>query len=266
MRFDSEPDALQWVAERAADLELGAMSEKRDASGRLLLVSGVSVGSPQELADKRANLLEELGGTDQRVIVGVTPYSLRADTASRIGTVKQALCSGTLCTEDESYRDNYILYHELGSRTSVTAGGYEVQHQTISGQGVYECVDLPGPLPVTCTGYCNYSGGCPSGFSVESRIGYPTCQTVCRGDVRNVTIRVQTRGFNGQVQTLSTQDQTTHDSSLEVSYWEWGVSGGVVSQANGVCGVHGTQGPDGSVSVKSHDGDIATSTCDSFSF
>ncbi|HEU4413007.1 MAG TPA: hypothetical protein VFS43_47635 [Polyangiaceae bacterium] len=265
LSFASEHDALEWVARRAGELELGTTRVERDESGRTTKVAGVAIGSPEENARKKARLMDELGG-ERRTIAIAGERIVLEDPAPGVKLVA-AHCSGDLCTNDESFKSNYYFYRELGSRTSVTSGGFETQRQTLVGSPYYECVDLPGPLPVTCNGYCNYSAGCPSGFTVESAVGYPTCRTTCVGQVRNVTLSISIVGFeffeNSGIllESIPERSGTTHDSSLEVTYWEYGINfDSVIASADGLCGSHSTSGPSGFIVAKSHWGSVPN-TC-----
>lgn len=261
LRFASEHDALGWVARRAEELELGATTVERDDDGRILKVAGVSVGAPDELARRKALLMDDLGGVDRMIEIAGERLFLE-DEEPRV-FARAARCSGGLCTNNESFKSDYWVYRELGSRTTVTAGGFETRRQTQKGTAYYECVDLPGPLPVQCNGYCTYSTACPSGFTVESSVGYPTCQRTCVGQVRNVTLSISIQGFelfedSGiLVASIPERSGTTNDSSLEVKYWEYGINfGSVISDADGLCGTHTTQGPDGFVFARSHWGRV----------
>jgi hypothetical protein len=267
LSFASEHDALEWIARRADELDLGTTAIERNEAGRVTKVSGVSIGSPAAIAEKKARLMGELGGVDRTVeIAGQRIVLEDPEPQVKLAT---AHCSGDLCTNDESFKSDYFFYRELGSRTSVTSGGFVTQHQTIYGQGAYECVDYPGPLPVTCTGYCNYaSPNCPSGFTLESSAGYPSCTRTCVGQVRNVTLAISIMGFDHVdasgilVQSIPEQSGTTHDSSLEVKYWEYtaGVTDTLISEADGLCGTHSTTGPNGvAVNAKSHWGTVPSS-------
>lgn len=267
LSFASEHDALEWVARRADELDLGTTTVERDEAGRITKVSGVSVGSPAAIAEKKARLMGELGGAERTVEIAGRRIVLE-EPEPQVKLVA-AHCSGDLCTNDESFKSDYIFYRELGSRTSVTSGGFVTQRQTLYGQGSYECVDYPGPLPVTCKGYCNYASDCPSGFTVESTVGYPSCTRTCVGQVRNVTLAISIMGFEFVdssgilMQSIPEQSGTTHDSSLEVKYWEYtaGVTDTLISEADGLCGMHSTSGPNGvTVNAKSHWGSVP-STC-----
>ncbi|WP_438037472.1 hypothetical protein [Sorangium sp. So ce128] len=263
LRFASEHDALGWVARRAEELEMGPVMVERDEGGRPIKVAGVSIGSPDEIAAAKAGLIGELGGEDHAVEIAGERYLLEGQESGLFAAV--AHCNGGLCTNDESFKNDYVLYRELGSRTSVTSGGFETRRQTIQGRGEYECVDLPGPLPVKCTGYCTYPSSCPSGFTVESTAGYPTCRTTCVGQVRNVTLSISIEGFEFfessgiLVPSIPARSGTTNDSSLEVKYWEYGIGiDSVISDADGLCGSHSTSGPEGFVVAKSHWGSVPT--------
>jgi hypothetical protein len=263
LRFTSEHDALGWVAKRAEELELGATRIERGDDGRILKVAGVAVGSPGELADKKALLMGDLGGVDRTIEIAGERLLLEDEEPQVFA--RAARCSGSLCTNNVSFKNNYYVYRELGSRTEVTAGGFETRRQTRKGTAEYECVDLPGPLPVQCNGYCVYSSGCPSGFTVESSAGYPTCQMTCVGQVRNVTLSIDIAGFEFfedsaiLVQSIPERSGTTNGSSLEVKYWEYGFGiDSVISDADGLCGIHTAQGPDGFVSARSHWGSVPT--------
>ncbi|WP_437646262.1 hypothetical protein [Sorangium sp. So ce362] len=262
LRFASEHAALGWVAQRAEELEMGTTTVERDEGGRIIRVAGVSIGSPDEIALTKAQLIGELGGADHTVEIAGERFLLE-DPESEVGVAAAALCNGGLCTKDESFKNDYFVYRELGSRTSVTSGGFETQRKTLQGTGEYECVDLPGPLPVTCNGSCYYSAGCPSGFTKESSVGYPTCRTTCVGQVRNVTLSISIAGFEFfessaiLVPSIPERSGSTHDSSLEVKYWEYGIGiDSVISDADGLCGSHATSGPDGFVVAKSHWGSV----------
>ncbi len=262
LRFASEHDALGWVAQRAEELEMGTTTVERDEGGRIVRVAGVSIGSPDEIALTKAQLIGELGGEGRTVEIAGERFLLE-DPESEVGEAAAALCNGGLCTKDESFKNDYVFYRELGSRTSVTSGGFETQRKTLQGTGEYECVDLPGPLPVTCNGSCYYSAGCPSGFTKESSVGYPTCRTTCVGQVRNVTLSISIAGFEFfessgiLVHSIPERSGSTHDSSLEVKYWEYGIGiDSVISDADGLCGSHSTSGPDGFVVARSHWGRV----------
>lgn len=261
LRFASEHAALGWVAQRAEELEMGTTTVERDEGGRIIKVAGVSIGSPEKIALTKAQLIGELGGEDHTVEIAGESFLL--DGQEPMVMAAAAHCNGGLCTNDESFKNNYYVYRELGSRTSVTSGGFETQRRTLQGTGEYECVDLPGPLPVTCNGYCYYSADCPSGFTKESSVGYPTCRTTCVGQVRNVTLSISIAGFEFfdssaiLVPSIPERSGSTHDSSLEVKYWEYGIGiDSVISDADGLCGSHSTSGPDGSVVAKSHWGSV----------
>jgi len=165
-------------------------------------------------------------------------------------------------TKSSSYRDNYIFYREIGSVTSVTSGGFELRRQTVQGSSYLECIDYPGPLPVTCTGYCSYSQGCPAGMTRESVQGYPTCRQVCSGNFSNVNLTLTAQAFerSGAVLVPSFgKTQTTQNRSLEVSFWEAVIPGTstAIGDAVGLCGTHLTSGPNGTfVSGHSHTGTV----------
>ncbi|WP_437673872.1 hypothetical protein [Sorangium sp. So ce131] len=265
LRFASEHDALGWVARRAEELDMGTTRIERDEGGRITKVAGVSIGSPDEIALAKAQLIGELGGEGRTVEIAGESFLVEDQEPEVMAAA--AHCSGGLCTKDESFKSDYWLYRELGSRTSVTSGGFETQRKTIQGTGSYECVDLPGPLPVTCNGYCTYPSACPSGFTQESVVGYPTCRRTCVGQVRNVTLSISIVGFEFfessgiLVPSIPERSGTTHDASLEVKYWEYGVGiDSVISDADGLCGSHSTSGPDGFVVARSHWGSVP-STC-----
>src|SRR5262249_2558308 len=153
-------------ADRATDLGLEIQSTKHDADGNLVGLSGWSVGSPTDVEAKQAQLLRELGGTERTLRIGDRTFAVADPDREAIGTVSQALCSADLCTSDESFRTNLLFYRSIGSKTTVTSGGLELRRQTNKGQSHYECIDYPGPLPVTCRGYCDYAQGCPAGMTV----------------------------------------------------------------------------------------------------
>lgn len=261
LRFASQHDALGWVARRAEELDMGTTTVERDEDGRITRVAGVSIGSPDELALAKAQLIGELGGERHTVEIAGERFLLQGQ--EPIVMAAATHCNGGLCTQEESFKNDYYVYRELGSRTSVTSGGFETQRKTIQGTGEYECVDLPGPLPVTCNGYCSYSAGCPSGFTKESSVGYPTCRTTCVGQVRNVSLSISIAGFEFfdssgiLVPSIPERSGSTHDSSLEVKYWEYGIGiDSVISDADGLCASHSTSGPDGFVVAKSHWGSV----------
>ncbi|AUX47498.1 hypothetical protein SOCE26_090190 [Sorangium cellulosum] len=265
LRFASEHDALGWVARRAEELDMGTTTIERDEGGRITKVAGVSIGLPEEIALAKAQLIGELGGEGHTVEIAGEHFLVEDQEPEVLAAA--AHCSGGLCTKDESFKNDYYLYRELGSRTSVTSGGFKTQRTTIQGSGFYECVDLPGPLPVTCNGYCNYPASCPSGFTQESTVGYPTCRTTCVGQVRDVTLSISIVGFDFfessgiLVASIPERSGTTHDASLEVKYWEYGVGiDSVISDAEGLCGSHSTSGPEGLVVARSHWGRVP-STC-----
>jgi hypothetical protein len=266
MTFATEQDALAWVDRRAPELGLDIHTRNVDADGRIISLSGVSIGSPSEVEEKHAKLLREMGGTERVVRIAGNAIALAPSKESDVGTLSDALCSGSLCTTHESWKSDYFIYRSLGSTTNVTSGGYEFQRRTVSGQGYYECVDYPGPLPVTCRGYCTYSQDCPSGMTQESAVGYPTCQKTCSGNVPNVTLSITSQAYENQgivlVPTFAGSN-TTHDFSLEVKFWEVVTPGldTAISRAVGLCGNHSTSGPGGAVVAgKSHWGTVP-STC-----
>ena len=267
MNFATEEEALSWVEQRAGELGLGVRSTDRDAEGKLIRLSGVTIGARPDVEEKHAQLLREMGGSERTVRIAGKAFSLAPEEAeSDLATTTQALCSGSLCTTHESWRSNYILYRSMGSNTHVTSGGYELQRRTITGQGYMECIDYPGPLPVTCRGYCNYSQNCPAGMTQESAVGYPTCQRTCSGNVSNVTLSITAQAFEKQGIVLVPSfagSNTTHDRSLEVKFWEVVTPGldTAISRAVGLCGSHTTSGPGGAVVVgNSHVGTVP-STC-----
>jgi hypothetical protein len=103
--FATEQDAWRQVAERATAVGMEAR-EHKDAEGNLIGVSGLSIGSSEEVQEKQAQLLSALGGSDRTVRIAGKTYSLRSEADSEIGLKAQALCSGELCTSHESFRQN----------------------------------------------------------------------------------------------------------------------------------------------------------------
>ena len=264
MSFATPEQAYGWIAERAAELGMD-VRERTDARGQVIGISGMSMGSSHEVELKRAQLLDELGGSERSVRIAGKAYSLGTAPDEELGVARQALCSGNLCTSHSSYRDNYIFYREIGSRTNVTSGGFEFRRQTVQGSSYVECVDYPGPLPVTCTGYCSYSQGCPAGLTLESTQGHPTCTRVCSGNVSNVNLTLTAQAFEwvGSVLVPSFgKTQSTQSRSLEVSFWEAVIPGTstAIGDAAGLCGTHVTTGPNGTaVSGHSHTGTVPSS-------
>ncbi len=267
LSFATEREALDWVANRATELEMGEVTVERDGDGQPTKVTGVSIGAPAEIARKRAQLLGELGGPERTVRVAGEAFKL-GDERGEAQLVAQH-CNGSLCTTEESFKNDYFFYREIGSRTTLTSGGYETQRKTIKGTGAYECVDLPGPLPVTCNEHCNYpTTSCPSGFTQESVVGYPGCTITCVGQVRNVTLSLSIEAFelfgsnSSVVPSIPPKYGTTHDTSLEVTHWEVtsGISDTAISAADGLCGSHLTTGPNGNVGAYSHWGTVPA-TC-----
>jgi hypothetical protein len=251
MSFETPAQAYSWIAERAVELGMD-VRERTDARGEVIGISGLSLGSSKDVQLKRAALLDELGGSERTVRIAGKAYSLGSAPDEELGVARQALCSGGLCTSHSSYRDNYFFYREIGSRTNVTSGGFELRRQTIQGSSYLECIDYPGPLPVTCTGYCSYAQGCPAGLTVESTQGYPTCRRVCSGNVSNVNLTLTAQAFEwvGSVLVPSFgKTQTTQSRSLEVSFWEAVIPGtsSAIGDAAGLCGTHVTTGPNGAV-------------------
>ena len=265
MNFATEEEALTWVDRRANELGLDVRSTERDSEGKLIRLAGVTIGAPRDVEEKHAQLLREMGGSERTVRIGGKAFSLAPEAESDLATTTQALCSGSLCTTHESWKSNYVFYRSMGSNTHVTSGGYEFQRRTITGQGYMECIDYPGPLPVTCTGYCNYSQNCPAGMTQESAVGYPTCRRTCSGNVPNVTLSItaqayETTGPNPLPSFAGSN--TTHDLSLEVKFWEVVTPGlnTAISRAVGLCGSHTTWGPGGAiVSGNSHWGTVPSS-------
>jgi hypothetical protein len=156
------------------------------------------------------------------------------------------------CTSHSSFRNNYLLYREIGSRTNVTSGGFEFQRQTIQGQATVDCFDPPGPIPIICRNTCSYSQSCPAGLTEESGQPHPVCIKTCSGNVRNVTLNLTAQAYErvGSVLVPSFGDtRTTHDPSLEVRFSEWIIPGTdtAISNAAGLCGTHQTFGPGGAV-------------------
>jgi hypothetical protein len=263
MSFATPEQAYGWIAVRAAELGMD-VRERTDARGQVIGISGMSMGSSTEVQLKRAQLLGELGGSERAVRIAGQTYSLGSAADEELGVARQALCSSDLCTSHSSYRDNYIFYREIGSRTNVTSGGFERRRQTMQGSSYLECIDYPGPLPVTCTGYCSYAQGCPAGLTVESTQGYPTCRRVCSGNVSNVNLTLTAQAFEwvGSVLVPSFgKTQTTQSRSLEVSFWEAVIPGtsSAIGDAAGLCGTHVTTGPNGAVSGNSHTGTVPSS-------
>ena len=103
-------------------------------------------------------------------------------------------------------------------------------------------------------------------MTVESTRGYPTCENTCSGNLPNVTLNVTAQAFERVGSVLAPsfgRTETTHETSLEVKFWEVGVPGldSAISDAAGLCGSHLTTGPRGTaVSAKSHV-DTVPSSC-----
>ena len=269
MNFATDQEAFSWVEQRAGELGL-EVRPILDAEGKVAGVSGVSIGARKDVEATHARLLGELGGSSQTVRIAGRAFSLAPREESELGTTTEALCDGSLCTTHDSFRSNYLIYRSMGSNTSVTSGGYEFRRQTINGQGYMECIDYPGPLPVTCRGYCNYSQGCPAGLTQESAVGYPTCRKTCSGNVSNVTLSISAQAYEYQGSVLTPSfagSDTTHDRSLEVKFWEVVTPGldTAISRADGLCGTHTTLGPGGAVVVgNSHWASVPTNCSDAF--
>ncbi len=264
MSFATAEEAWSWIARRATELGLD-VSPKEDAEGRVVGLSGLSIGSPADVAEKHAQLMREIGGAERAVRIAGKRFSLASERESDLGTTTQALCSSDLCTSHESFRNNYLVYREIGSRTNVTAGGFEFRRQTIQGQPTVDCFDPPGPIPIICRNTCSFSEDCAAGLTQESFQPHPVCRKTCSGNVRNVTLTLtaQAYEFVGSVLVPSFgQTKTTHDPSLEVKFWEWVVPGTdtAISSAAGLCGSHFTSGPAGAVvSGNSHTGTVPSS-------
>jgi hypothetical protein len=267
LSFSSEHEALRWIADRSEQLGLGKTQAITDEQGHIVRLVGFSVGDAEVLEQKRAQLLAELGGRSEAVEVAGKRFSFAKHETTK--TTEQPLCSADLCTQEESYKTNYYFYRSVGSKTTVTAGGYELQRQTVYGTGTYECVDLPGPLPVTCNGYCTFSQDCPSGFTLESQVGYPSCTHTCSAQVRNVHLAVSFvpyayYGSSGiLVQSFPTQSATATGSSVEASASEWGFgTSSAIGDTVGLCGTHQTTGPRGTiVNAKSKWGTVPGGVC-----
>jgi hypothetical protein len=264
MTFATDRDALDWVVRRSTELGIEA-STKQDSQGRLIGVSGLSMGSPSEIAGKHAQLLSEIGGSERAVRIAGKRYSLEPQTESDLATTAEPLCSGALCTSHASFRNNYLLYREIGSRTNVTSGGFEFRRQTIQGQTTVDCFDPPGPIPIICRNLCSFSQGCPAGLAEESFEPYPVCRKTCSGNVRNVTLTLTAEAFErvgGVLVSSFGNTKTTSDPSLEVRFSEWIIPGTdtAISNAAGLCGTHNTSGPGGAfVSGHSHVGTVPSS-------
>lgn len=265
MSFATGQEALNWVARRASQLGLEGLSTKEDSEGRIIGISGISIGSPGDVAEKHAQLMREIGGSEHAVRIAGKRFSLQSEAKSTFGTTARALCSGDLCTSHESFRNNYLVYREIGSRTNVTSGGFEFRRQTIQGLATVDCIDPPGPIPMICRNTCIYSQGCPVGLTQESGQPHPVCTKTCSGNVRNVTLTLTAQAYEwvGSVLVPSFgTTKTTHDPSLEVRFWEWVVPGTdtAISNAAGLCGTHRTTGPGGAVvSGKSKVGTVPSS-------
>jgi hypothetical protein len=264
MIFATEQDAFDWVVRRSTELGID-VSTKQDSQGRRVGVAGLSIGAPFEVAAKHAQLLREIGGAEQAVRIAGKAYSVAPQAEPDLASTAQPLCSGELCTSHESFRNNYVFYREIGSRTNVTAGGFEMRRQVIQGQTVVDCFDPPGPIPIICRNLCSFSQDCPAGLTQESFEPYPVCRKTCSGNVRNVTLTLTAQAWEwvgGVLAPSFGNTKTTHDPSLEVRFSEWIIPGTdtAISNAAGLCGTHNTSGPGGaSVFGHSHVGSVPSS-------
>jgi hypothetical protein len=217
------------------------------------------VDSAAEARDPRAR--RRYRDPTGRAIVTIPPRGLyKAPCAAAIAwsrahlgtTAQRSPCAPATSARRTSRSDSYLFYREIGSRTNVTAGGFEFRRQTIQGQATVDCFDPPGPIPIICRNTCRFSQGCPAGLTEESFQPHPVCRKTCSGNVRNVTLTLTAQAYEwvgGVLAPTFGNTRTTHDASLEVRFSEWIVPGTdtEIGDAARLCGTHQTIGPGGAV-------------------
>jgi hypothetical protein len=257
MRFASEADALDWIAQRAQALGVGEVSSLLDTTGQPAVVNVLTVGPTTQDAEQK--LINELGGGDGEITIAghkVKLFSplpdiavIEQQTPAPKASVPQ--CNGGLCTDNYSFKNNYYFYRSIGGGTKVTRGGSgQVKLTTVPGTFLFEFLGR---------NICGYTTMCPSG---TQPVDTGSCAFDCYTPATTV-ISLSAVFFareNGLLLPAVQRSQTVAGTSAEIKLSQWGVligSGGVSSQCSfelggstecsliGVCTQHQTAAASG---------------------
>lgn len=266
-RFQTEGDALEWIADRAASLRARTVLRHRDSARRLVGVTVVQAGSASDNTRAEQTLLAELGGRDGQTVIGNRVISLRqavsatltgapdnAFDAAALGA--QSQCSGNLCTDDSSFKNNYYLYRSIGSQTKVTSGAGRRYVTSVPGIFLF-----PGPGGMQI---CRPASPCPAGTVPQgSRQCFFRCYSQTTTAIR-LSVTFFANGPNDILLPFLVEPEPIVGASAEVKLTQWGVllgNGGVKSQCDfglggsvecslvGVCTRHETRSSDGRVTL-----------------